>query len=208
MSEVARLEAAVIEVNRLSLRTGLKAVERLGRYLLDAFFEGDIEQFTRGHGEHATWRALARHPQLTPSASTLWFAVRTVEQLEQLPAGIGRNLTATHHRHLIPLDGPLRLELAEAAAHEGWTVHRLRAEIAERGDGTEPGVARSKAIGGLVRGAVKVAALPDAAFAELGDEDRARLREELEQALDKAEQLTARVAIALRGRMPERPEMA
>ena len=196
-----RLDDAVAEVNRLTLKSGLKAVERLGRYLLETFFEGETGRFVDEHGDHATWRALERHPQLTPAASTLWYAVRTVEQLEELPAGIGRQLTANHHRPLIHLDAGLKLELAWAVVREGWSVRRLRAEIKARHPPAEPGVARTQAISLLARHSRIAAEAPDELFDALGAEARAQLREEVMRGLEAVELLTVRVGIALRGRV-------
>ena len=196
-----RLDDAVAEVNRLTLKSGLKAVERLGRYLLETFFEGDTGRFVGEHGAHATWRALERHPQLTPAASTLWYAVRTVEQLEELPAEVGRQLTANHHRPLIHLDAGLKLELAWAVVREGWSVRRLRAEIKARHPPAEPGVARTQAISLLARHSRIAAEAPDELFDALGAEARAQLREEVMRGLEAVELLTVRVGIALRGRV-------
>ena len=197
-----RLDEVVAEVNRLTLRSGLKAVERLGRYLLETFFEGETGRFVDEHGDHATWRALERHPQLTPAASTLWYAVRTVEQLEELPAGIGRQLTANHHRPLIHLDAGPRLELAEAAVREGWSVRRLRAEIKARQPPVEPGLARTRAISVLARQSKIAAEAPDELFDALSAAARAELREDVLRGLQAVELLTVRVGIALRGTVP------
>lgn len=202
MSELS-VDDVVAEVNRLTLRTGLKAVERLGRYLLETFFDGDTGRFARLHGEHATWRALGKHPKLTSSASTLWFAVRTVEQLEQLPAEIGRRLTATHHRYLIPLDEGLRHELSVVAARDGWSVRQLRAEIARRAPPEDSGIGRTRVISALARQAAAAAGVSDAVIRAMGPEERATLRTEVEAGIAAVEALTVRVGIALRGRVPE-----
>lgn len=190
-------DAVVDEINRLSLRGGLRAVERLGRYLLATLFDGDPARFAVEHEAHATWRALGRHPRLRPSRSSLWYAVRTVEQLERLPPEVGRRLSATHHRHLTPLEPGVRAELAVRSVEEGWTVRELRAEIARRKP-VEPAPSQSRVLARLARRVAALARLSDAELAALDPSARAALRQEVAATRALVESLTVNVAMALR----------
>ena len=119
---------AVAGVNALVLREGLKATVKLGRYLLDTVLGGEAAGLD-GEGT-PTWRALAAAPELRVAPSTLWFAVKTVEQLGLLSREVGRALSVSHHRELVAVDDvPRKRELARRAVEEGWTVRQLRAAI-------------------------------------------------------------------------------
>lgn len=121
-----RLLGEVVEtVNGLVVREGLRATERLGRYLLETVFGGQRPK-EEELGEHPSWRALAGSSELRVAPSTLWFSVRTVEQLEQLSEEVGRALSPTHHRHLIGVrDLRRKRRLARRAVAEGWSARKL-----------------------------------------------------------------------------------
>lgn len=122
---------AVAEVNTLVLREGLRATVKLGKYLLKTVLRGSLADLD-GEGT-PTWRALAASPELTVAPSTLWFAVKTVEQLELLPREVGRALSPSHHRRLVAVqDLERKRELAARAAEEGWTVRQLDVAIGNR----------------------------------------------------------------------------
>ena len=128
------LREAVDRVNQLVTRRGLRGVVRLGRFLLETFFGGEVGRF-RAEGEtDPSWRALVSDPRIVVAHSTLWAAVRTVGQLEEL-GPVGRKLSPTHHRRLFAVDDlPVKRLLARRSVAEGWSSRQLEAAIAaERG---------------------------------------------------------------------------
>lgn len=185
---------ALGEVNALVLREGLRATVRLGRYLLETVLQGDPAGLD-GAGT-PTWQALSSSSELRVAPSTLWFAVKTVEQLEQLPPDVGRALSPSHHRRLVGVrDLPHKLELAARAVDEGWTVRQLEEAIG--GAATPPRRTRDP----LSKARAGIAALDLDAFATeaLAREPRRRLlrwrrdlrgaRAALHSALERLEEL-------------------
>ena len=143
---------AVEEINAMTLRHGLEGVVALGRWVLETFFGGDSERFEVERGSQPTWRALGRHPALGVSTTELWYAVRIVEQLDELPRRIGRALTPSHHRLLLTVEERrTKRRLARAAVEGGWGVRELAAEIGALSPATPQGEVAGVRLGRRVR---------------------------------------------------------
>jgi len=124
------VEAAVARINRVHRQQGIAWVRALGAAVVELFFDGDVTLLRLRGRRHRPLRAVARHPALEMSASTLWYALAIYEQLDQLPHHVGRALTVSHHRRLVPVrDHAVKLRLAEQAAEEGWSVRQLEAAV-------------------------------------------------------------------------------
>ena len=146
------LRVAVEEINAMTLRDGLEGVVALGRWVLETFFGGDSERFEVERGSQPTWRALGRHPALGVSTTELWYAVRIVEQLDELPRRIGRALTPSHHRLLLTVEERrTKRRLARAAVEGGWGVRELAAEIGALSPATPQGEVAGVRLGRRVR---------------------------------------------------------
>lgn len=124
------LVAATSEINRLHVEGSVETTRRIGSYILDTFFDGDIERFRRRQKRHATYLALCSCEQLQLTVSAMWYAVNLVKQLEELQHEIGTGLPLSHHRLLSHVhDSDMKRELAEAAVHEQLSVKSLSARI-------------------------------------------------------------------------------
>jgi hypothetical protein len=124
------VDELVDAVNEATRRHGLAWVRSLGRLLVDELFDGDLGQLRLGARRDVSLRAVARHPRLQISASSLWYALAIYDQLHQLPTALGEALTVSHHRRLVPLRDPtVKARLAERAVQQGWSVRRLGEEV-------------------------------------------------------------------------------
>ena len=198
----ALVAEAVTEVNRLYVERGLRAVRRLGTYLLETFFDGDPARFDAEQAHHLTWTALSRQPGLTAAPSTLWFAVRTVQQLDAFPAALGQALSASHHRRLVPVKDPeVKLSLAMAAVEQRWGVRRLADEIAALTPEAEkdPVAIAMAGMTQMERSTLEIAAASDATLKALPPEERRWLREALRHGIEEVEAVTAWLAWDARG---------
>lgn len=98
--------------------------------MIDRFFGGDIEAFDSGKSKSASFRALAKHPDLRFSATYLWTAVAVVGQLREFPENLGRRLPLSHHRLLLPIDDVAKkVALARRAVEAGLSKSELAIEI-------------------------------------------------------------------------------
>ena len=114
---------AVARVNALVLREGLKATVRLGRYLRDTVLGGELAGL-EGEGT-PTWRALAAAPEFQVAPSTLWSAVKTVEQLGLLSREVGRALSVSHQREVVAVGDLAQKRALAASAVEAEPRRRL-----------------------------------------------------------------------------------
>ncbi len=98
----------------------------MGRYVLDTFFDGDVEAFERGHRSHPAFSRIADHPRLLVGAQRLYRATRVAAQVAQLPHEVARSLSYSHHLALLGVRDPeLKLVLARQAVEERYTRDRL-----------------------------------------------------------------------------------
>ena len=127
------LDQAVVEINRIHTQKGLELARALGRYLVRTFFGGSLRSFRERQSGHTTFRALARRTDLHLSYSTLWTSVAVLEQLNQLPEHVGRCLSYSHHRALLPVkDLGVKIRLARRVVDEELTTRQLDSLIRER----------------------------------------------------------------------------
>ena len=129
-ADLALLDQAVQDINRIYTQKGLETVLALGQYVLDTFFGGAATAFQSRGGDHLTFRELAHREDLHVSYATLWRAVGVVEQYARLPEPVARALPPTHHTLLLPLkDDQKKTELARKAVDRGWSKAELEREV-------------------------------------------------------------------------------
>ena len=133
-SDDGRIERAVRHINGLHEASSLNLALAVGRYVLDLFFGGDIEQFRfRNPWKRTHLRSLVRHPDLLLSRSTLHRYVCISGQYGLLDPQIAGALSVSAHRALLPLRDPDDLqEVAGQAVAERWTVVQISEAVRER----------------------------------------------------------------------------
>jgi hypothetical protein len=141
--DLGLVDQAIDEINRLWVLKTLDAVLAIGDCVLRLFFGGDSAHYRSRARKHASFRFLAGHDDLGPSASFLSRAVGTFEQARTLPPEVVAGLTAANHSQLLAIrDLEYKRTLAQRAVRERWSARRLAAVIrSEREDtmGPRPG---------------------------------------------------------------------
>lgn len=118
-------------VNELSQNRGLQGATALGRYVLDTFFDGSPERFRREGKSNRDFRTVVKSPGLKASYSLLYYSVAVTEQLEQLPKNVGKKLSFSHHKLLLPVKDPRTKEaFARKVVDEDLSVRGLREVVA------------------------------------------------------------------------------
>ena len=132
-ADQAKVDAAVRWLNQQVLASGLELAAEVKRYVLETFFDGDYERFADpSRGKPLSFSALCRREDLELGEATLHRLVRIARQVEELPGEIGRRLSISQHRMLLPVTDPaLKVELAEKAVVEGLTVEELGEAVRE-----------------------------------------------------------------------------
>ena len=130
----ARVEQAVAFINETVARSSLEVVQRVGRYVLDEFFDGRYEFFADpSRSKPISFRSLIARDDLLPGGRELYRIVRIAHQLEELPAELATSLSMTHHRTLLCIhDQELKRGLAQRTVENEWTSRELEAEVRAR----------------------------------------------------------------------------
>ena len=129
------LSDVVSELNRLYATKSVETACAVGVFILDKFFDGNLDNFNAWGGKHQTFGELIRMAQgenspLHISASGLWYSVRILEQVKALPEEIAMALPVTHHRMLVPVkDAKLKLKLAKEAVSKGIPSRSFQDEV-------------------------------------------------------------------------------
>lgn len=200
---------AVQHINGVHNEKGLETAREIGEYLFARFFAGSFEAFRSKGKKHASFRALAEHPDLTVSHTTLWYSVAVLDQLRQLPADIGGALPMSHHRLLLPVkDEQAKLELAREAVQAKLGKRELEERIRqakqiESTDGPRPGrpplPSWAKSMGSIQRAVNAAAADPieDHDVATQGTDRIAQRLAEVDAAMERLAQFRVVLAAAL-----------
>jgi hypothetical protein len=119
------------QVNKLAENRGLGGATKLGRYVLDTFFEGSPEKFRREGKSNGGFRNVIQSPRLKASYSLLYYSVAVTEQMDQLPTSVGDKLSFSHHKLLLPVKDPRTKEaFARKVVDEALSVRGLRDVVA------------------------------------------------------------------------------
>ena len=137
------LDQAVRELNRLVDKKGLRLALEVGRYVIDAFFEGDYGAFREQGKKYLTFRQLGMREDLLLSYSSIYHYVAVTEQVGRLPDELALELTLSHHKILLPVkDSQAEIDLARAVVEEGLSVSVFQQRVHAwlRGGGRRRGV--------------------------------------------------------------------
>src|SRR5437867_3362313 len=112
------VEAAIARINQM-WRTGvLSAVVAIGDYVIQQFFEGDLElASSQNPNKSASFnKLLEREKDLPFSSTSLRRMVFIAVQYHQMPLQIADRLSRTQHEKLLRVQDPqIKLQLAEEA---------------------------------------------------------------------------------------------
>jgi hypothetical protein len=203
------VDQAVHDLNRIHAAKGLETAREMGEYIVSTFFGGDAGAFDAHGRGHISFGALAQRDDLQVSKSAIWYAVKLLPQLRQLPPTVAQALPMSHHRLLLHVDDPkAKAKLAEKAVKKGLSKRQLEGEIEKlkkRDPGAPPRGRRPlpgfvKAFNRLkkVAEAAELTEVDDAALRSFGLDNARRYLDEVEQGLAQLkavrDQLAAHVA--------------
>ena len=124
------VDAVVDELNEVHSLGNLETARQMGKIIVERFFDGELRSFHEAHKKTATYRALAEHPDLAPSYTSLWYAVAVYEHFLKIDAKVARALTLAHHRVLAHVhDAEARGAYAHAAVADKLTSEQLQKRI-------------------------------------------------------------------------------
>jgi hypothetical protein len=127
------LDRIAAELNRIYVRGGLQTVVAVGSYILDTFFDGDLDAYRNRLGDWGTFRELSRRDDLAMSPSFLAVSVDILLQLDLLPRELGSKLYFSQHRALLPVHDPaVKLELARRAVDRDLSSRDLQRLVWKR----------------------------------------------------------------------------
>lgn len=132
------VDEAVEFINTEHRTRGLAFARCVGRFIVERFFDGDIENFRSFNTKdpnkmkHPSYRSLAEHENLEVSYATIWNCVAVYCQLQDMPPELGEKLSYTHHRELLPLrNQTTRMELTRKAVDEKLSSRKLKSLVQE-----------------------------------------------------------------------------
>lgn len=94
------VDQAVRDLNALYAEASIE-VARVGNYVVERFFGGDLASLDEARKQNPIFAALAEREDLKFSKSFLWSAERLLPQLAALPGEVGARLPLSHHHLLL-----------------------------------------------------------------------------------------------------------
>jgi hypothetical protein len=130
-----RVDRVVAELNTICRTATLDFALAVGRSVIEGCYRGDLQAWRLRGVKSASFRKLARHPNLPMSAASLYRCVAIFELSQRLGSTQWAHVSTSHVRVVLPLCPAEQLRLLEAAETNHWTVRRLHEEAARvRGD--------------------------------------------------------------------------
>lgn len=153
-----QVAATVQRLCALQEKARLELAIEVGRIVVEDIYVGDLEQLRSRDRKMHSLRALAAHPDLPFSATTLHNSVGIYELTERLGGVHAReHLTATHYRLALAVPEEQQLEVLDSANEQRWTTRQLEEEAARlrtrtgRSGGRPPLRGIVKAVGAMHR---------------------------------------------------------
>jgi hypothetical protein len=120
----------VAQIRRLARGASLEFALRVGAIIIHHFYGGESEVWRSRGPKTASFRKLARHPELPMSAGALYRCVAVYELCDRLNAASRwEQLGASHLRLVLGLPQRLQEQLLTKANAERWTVKTLHEEV-------------------------------------------------------------------------------
>jgi hypothetical protein len=124
------VDIVVMQIKRLARNASLEFALRVGAVIIHHFYAGDTEAWRSKGPKTASFRALARHPELPLSAGSLCRCVALFELCERLNAPARwEHLGASHLRLVLGLPPNIQERILAVANAKRWTVRTLQQEV-------------------------------------------------------------------------------
>lgn len=139
------IRIVVTQIRSLVREASLEFALRVGAIIVHHFYDGESDVWRSRGPKTASFRKLARHPQLPLSAGALYRCVALYELCDRLNAASRwRQLGASHLRLVLGLPQGLQERLLAKADSERWTVKTLHQEVLRHKDGRTRGGRRPR----------------------------------------------------------------
>lgn len=126
----ALVESVVLQLNNLCKHATFDFAMAVGKLIIDTIYSGELGAWRSRGVKSASFRKLAKHPDLPMSPSALYRSVAIYELGRRLGVDRWQFVSTSHLRLLLPLPGDRQRQLVQAAEAHAWSVQRLREEIA------------------------------------------------------------------------------
>jgi hypothetical protein len=130
--QVTSVDTVVRRLNQLCKMTTFEFAMAVGRLIVDSFYRSDLNAWRTRGPKCASFRKLARHPDLPMSPSGLYRSVALYELAKRLRVDSWKHISTSHMRLVLPLPGEDQTELLNMAENNLWSVERLRQEVCGR----------------------------------------------------------------------------
>ena len=130
--EQTAIDDAIEYINSLHAKATIDLARRLGRYILDTFYDGDVDAYQSPQVKHSSLRKLGADPRLkvTGGYTFLSRCVGVAILFPSLPEGVRESLGWSEYTELLPVrDDKLRLRLARRVAKKHVPIRQLRQEV-------------------------------------------------------------------------------
>ncbi len=125
-----RVELVVRELRTIApFGGGIEPYLQTGRLIVNNFYHGDLARWRLRGRKEASFRRLARHPDLPMSAGTLYRTVAIYELCQRAGVSEWKHLTVSHLRAVLSVPHPEQLGYLKLAEAEKWTTIRLETEL-------------------------------------------------------------------------------
>jgi ActR/RegA family two-component response regulator len=125
----ASVDHVVRRLNAIGKRVTFALALSVGKLIIDSFYGGDLCAWRHRGAKDVSFRKLAKHPDLSMSASVLNRSVAIYELTCRLGINPHGHLSSTHLRVALPLKKDEQERVLRLAEAEGWSVTRLSEEI-------------------------------------------------------------------------------
>lgn len=126
-----QIDMAVAQIRRIARCANLEFALRVGAVIIHHFYDGDTSTWRSRDAKTASFRRLARHPELPLSAGSLYRCVALFELCERLKApSRWQHLGASHLRIALGLPPDVQEKMLVAANENRWTVKAFQSAVA------------------------------------------------------------------------------
>lgn len=126
---VQEVDIVVAHIKRLARRAGLEFALSVGSVIIHHFYDGDANAWRARGPKSASFRRLARHPELPLSPGSLYRCVALFELCDRLNApSRWDHLGASHLRVVLGLPNGTQERLLAMANAQRWSVRALHTE--------------------------------------------------------------------------------
>jgi hypothetical protein len=122
------IEQIVRQLNAVCKSATFEFALSIGKVVIDNVYAGNLLAWRDRGPKNASFRKLAKHPELPMSPSALYRCVAIYELSDRLAIDPRGRLSSSHLRLVLPLSQEVQERLLRRADAEAWSVARLGEE--------------------------------------------------------------------------------